>query len=117
MEIQKFNRNHAFTSAINQLIVKEKNNDKLIKSIIEIAENIGTFNYACFGTWDKKYETIDDLNNHIKCILSGRNENNWLFKNYNLVANLFQKNNSQFIINDLQIDDMNSLNLDHSVAS
>ncbi len=116
-EIQKFNRDHAFTSAINQLIVKEKNNDKLIKSIIEIAENIGTFNYACFGAWDKKYETIDDLNNHVKCILSGRNENNWLFKNYNLVANLFQKINSQFIINDLQIDDINSLNLDTSVAS
>jgi signal transduction histidine kinase len=116
-EIQKLNRINAFTSAINQLIVKEKNNDKLIKSIIETAEKIGTFNYACFGTWDKKKETINDLNNHIKCILSSANENNWLFKNYNLVTNLLKKNNSRFIINDLQIDDINSLDLDPLVAS
>lgn len=116
-EIKNLNRIYAFTSAINQVIVKEKNNDKLINSIIDIAQNIGNFNYACFGTLEKNIGKTNNFNNRIECSLSEKKENNCLIKNCNLINNRFQKNYSPVIMNDLQKEGVKFLDLNASVAS
>ena len=116
-EIKKLNRIYAFTSAINQLIVKEKNNERLIKSILNIAENIGGFNYACIGIKDRGKDIINKFNNRLECSLDENGKNGCLVNNLNLMHKYIKKNNGPVIVNDLNPDLISSLNLNPSVAA
>ena len=116
-EIKKLNRIYAFTSAINQLIVKEKNNERLIKSILNIAENTGGFNYACIGLKDIDKGTIDKFNNRLECSMDENGQNGCLVNNINLMHKYLKKSNGPVIVNDLNPYLISSLKLNPTVAS
>ncbi|HUX59895.1 MAG TPA: ATP-binding protein, partial [Ignavibacteriaceae bacterium] len=98
-------------------IVKEKNNERLIKSILNIAENIGGFNYACIGIKDRDKDMINKFNNFLECSLDEKGKNGCLVNNLNLMHKYIKKNNGPVIVNDLNSDLISSLNLNPSVAA